>query len=159
MHIGPATRHLLHSHTARQVIPHRYRTAIRHTVRHGVATIHAPSVRHRSSTRIGGIPLFEIAFGPRPGEPQGHAKAWIALGDHASGVLAIGGLAQGVVAVGGLSQGLIAIGGCTLGVLAALGGVAVGTFAVGGVALGAVARGGVAVGVSARGREAVSPYE
>ena len=120
---------------------------------------HAPVIRKRSRTRIAGLPLFEIAFGPRGSEAHGHAKALIAIGDQATGVLAIGGLAQGVVAVGGLSEGLIAVGGCTLGLLVALGGVAVGGFAVGGVALGAVTRGGVAIGgLSAKGREAVSPY-
>ncbi len=118
-----------------------------------------PSIRTRSRTKFVGLPLFEIAFGPRRGEPHGHAKALIAIGDHATGVVAIGGLAQGVLAIGGLSEGVIAVGGCTLGLLAALGGVAVGGFAIGGVALGAVARGGVAIGsFSAEGREAVSPY-
>jgi hypothetical protein len=120
---------------------------------------HAPVIRKRSRTRIAGLPLFEIAFGPRGSEAHGHAKALIAIGDQATGVLAIGGLAQGVVAVGGLSEGLIAVGGCTLGLLVALGGVAVGGFAVGGVALGAVTRGGVAIGgLSAKGHEAVSPH-
>jgi hypothetical protein len=81
---------------------------------------HTPTIRKRSRTRIAGLPLFEIAFGPQParGEPHGHAKALIAIGDQATGVLAIGGLAQGVVAVGGLSEGLIAVGGCTLGLSA-----------------------------------------
>ena len=127
----------------------------------GGSALPAPSIRHRSRTRFAGIPLFEVAFGPKRshGEAHGHAKALIAIGDQATGVLAIGGLAQGVVAVGGLSEGLIAVGGCTFGLFAALGGVAVGAFAVGGVAIGAVARGGVAIGgVSAEGREAVSPY-
>jgi hypothetical protein len=122
---------------------------------------HPPAIRKRSRTRIAGLPIFEIAFGPQPsrGERHGHAKALIAIGDQATGVLAIGGLAQGVVAVGGLSEGLIAVGGCTLGLLVALGGVAVGGFAVGGVALGAITRGGVAIGgLSAKGRESVSPY-
>lgn len=140
------------------------RTAHRVLTGRPVLTRHAPthqtnSIRHRSRTRFAGIPLVEVAFGPRRGEAHGHAKAMIAIGDQATGVLAIGGLAQGIVAVGGLSEGLIAVGGCTLGLFAALGGVAVGAFAVGGVALGAVARGGVAIGgVSAEGREAVSPY-
>jgi hypothetical protein len=122
---------------------------------------HPPAIRKRSRTRIAGLPIFEIAFGPQPsrGERHGHAKALIAIGDQATGVLAIGGLAQGVVAVGGLSEGLIAVGGCTLGLLVAFGGVAVGGFAVGGVALGAITRGGVAIGgLSAKGRESVSPY-
>jgi hypothetical protein len=119
----------------------------------------APAIRTRSRTRIAGVPLFEVAIGPRGREPHGHAKALIAIGDRATGVLAIGGLAQGVVAIGGLSEGLIAMGGCTLGLLAAFGGVAVGTFAMGGVALGAVTRGGVAIGgLSAKGHEAVTPY-
>jgi hypothetical protein len=65
-------------------------------VRRPLATTHSPSIRHRSRTRIGRLPLFEIAFGPRPDEPHGHARALIALGDHATGVLAVGGLAQGV---------------------------------------------------------------
>jgi hypothetical protein len=120
-----------------------------------------PAIRKQSKTRIAGIPLFEIAFGPQRsrGEAHGHAKALIAIGDQATGVLAIGGLAQGVVAVGGLSEGLIAIGGCTLGLLAAFGGVAIGGFAMGGVAIGAVTRGGASIGaISAEGRDAVSPY-
>jgi hypothetical protein len=144
-----------------------YRSAAAHsrsasrTVRRAVPRLGSPAIRKRSRTRIAGLPLFEIAFGPQRsrGESHGHAKALIAIGDQATGVLAIGGLAQGVVAIGGLSEGLIAVGGCTLGLFAALGGVAVGAFAVGGVALGAVARGGVAIGgLSAEGREAVSPY-
>jgi hypothetical protein len=131
------------------------------TARKPHAGSHAPTIRKRSRTRIAGLPLYEIAFGPQRsrGEAHGHAKALIAIGDQATGVLAIGGLAQGVVAVGGLSEGLIAVGGCTLGLFVALGGVAVGAFAIGGVALGAVTRGGVAIGgLSAKGREAVSPY-
>jgi hypothetical protein len=124
-----------------------------------MSVLNPPSIRKRSHTKIAGLPLFEIAFGPKRGEAHGHAKALIAIGDQATGLLAIGGLAQGVVAVGGLSEGLIAVGGCTLGLFAAVGGVAVGAFAMGGVALGAVTRGGVAIGgVSAKGREAVSPY-
>jgi hypothetical protein len=121
---------------------------------------HAPALRKTSRTCIAGLPLFEIAFGPRRsrGEAHGHAKAWIAIGDQATGALAIGGLAQGLVAVGGLSQGLIAVGGCTFGLFAALGGVAVGGLAIGGLALGGITRGGVAMGgLSARGRQAVSP--
>jgi hypothetical protein len=149
----------------RQEIDMNSRLATRRPLRAGIVRSvlgsQQTSIRHRSRTRIAGIPLFEIAFGPQRmrGEAHGHAKALIAIGDQATGVLAIGGLAQGIVAVGGLSEGLIAVGGCTLGLFAALGGVAVGAFAVGGVALGGVARGGVAIGgLSARGREAVSPH-
>jgi len=120
-----------------------------------------PTIRKRSRTRVGGWPLFEVAFGPRwsHGERRGRARAIVAIGDHATGVVAIGGLAQGVVAIGGLSEGLIAVGGCSLGLLVALGGVAVGGVAFGGVALGVLTRGGTAIGVSAKGSSTMSLAE
>jgi hypothetical protein len=138
---------------------HAYRYPAR-AAHHALTGHSGAAFRKTSRTRIAGLPLFEIAFGPQHGKPHGHAKALVAIGDHATGVLAIGGLAQGVVAIGGLSEGLIALGGCTFGLLAALGGVAVGAFAMGGVALGGVTLGGVSIGsLSAQGRESVAPYE
>jgi hypothetical protein len=104
-------------------------------------------IRRRSSVRLAGLPVYEIAYGPDPfgGESRGHAKGivavgnvatgWVAVGGHARGGLAVGGTAVGGIAVGGVSAGLIAVGGAAAAALA-VGGVAAGLWAVGGVALG-----------------------
>jgi hypothetical protein len=123
-------------------------------------------VRKRSESRWGEIPIYEIAFGPRPerGEVRGHAKAVFAIGDMATGFIAIGGLARGVVAIGGLAAGVLSFGGLSIGVLAALGGLAIGSLAFGGGAIGGVAIGGGAVGQyacggGALGQHVVSPVQ
>jgi len=56
-----------------------------------------PTIRRESSYRIGGRPLFAVAFGPDPdsGESHGTARGVIALGAAAAGVLAAGGRAVG----------------------------------------------------------------
>ena len=107
------------------------------------------SVRVRSSRKLFGCPLYDIAFGPDPetGAKKGYAKGIIAIGDYATGGIAIGGLAQGFVAIGGLSWGVFTVGGCTLAMGAGLGGVAVGGYVLGGVAIGVQAFGGVAISV------------
>ena len=105
------------------------------------------SFRARSSRKLFGCPLYDIAFGPDPetGAKKGHAKGIIAIGDYATGVIAIGGLAQGFVAIGGLSWGVFAVGGCTLALAAGVGGVAFGGYVLGGVAIGVQAFCGVAI--------------
>lgn len=106
--------------------------------------------RQRSSIRILGMPLYDIATGPDPerGEVHGHAKGFIAIGDVATGVFAFGGLARGVFACGGMA----------FGVLLAVGGAAVGTVALGGAAAGVIALGGGAVGYAAVGGGAAGYY-
>jgi hypothetical protein len=117
-------------------------------------------VRRRSSSTIGGIPLWEIAVGPDPdrGELRGHAKAIVAMGDMATGVLALGGLARGLVALGGLALGAISLGGLSIGALLAIGGLAIGGAAVGGGAVGGVAFGGGAAGYYACGGGALGEH-
>lgn len=44
------------------------------------------------------------------GEPRGHARGIIAIGDFASDILAIGTVARGLVAIGGVAFGLISKG-------------------------------------------------
>lgn len=101
------------------------------------------SVRKRSTRKLFGWPLYDIAIGPASdrGESVGRAVGIIAVGDQACGGLAIG----------GLSCGLISIGGCSFGLLGAVGGVAVGGVVLGGVAVGVLAMGGVAIGAWATG--------
>ena len=106
------------------------------------------SIRRRSSRKLWGLPLYDIAFGPdlAKGELRGHARGIIAVGDVATGGLAVGGMAGGVIAIGGLSAGVISVGGCSAGLAAAIGGVALGGWAFGGVAIGILAIGGKAIG-------------
>jgi hypothetical protein len=139
----------------------RNQWAGRHVTSRGHHRRSPVSVRKRSRTRVAGLPLYEIAFGPNlvRGERHGSAHALLAIGDRATGVIAIGGLAQGIIAIGGLAEGLLAVGGCTLGLLAGLGGVAVGGLAVGGVAIGGMTRGGVSIGLKASGRTALAPRQ
>lgn len=110
-------------------------------------------VRRRSSRRLYGWPLWEIAVGPdlESGEARGHARAVIAIGDIATGVLALGGLARGIVAVGGLAVGAVSLAGLSVGFLVAVGGMAAGSLAIGGAVLGYMAIGGLAMGYYACG--------
>ena len=117
-------------------------------------------IRRRASFTIGDLPLYEISLGADRGrgQPRGHAKAIIAIGDVASGVLAIGGHARGIIAIGGLATGLVSIGGLSLGLLSALGGLAIGGLSLGGAALGGVAIGGTAAGYYACGPVTAGMY-
>lgn len=105
-------------------------------------------IRRRSSLRIGGLPLYDIALGPDPERDElwGHAKGVVAIGNSATGWFALGGMATGGIAIGGASFGLISFGGFSLGVLIAIGGLAIGTLAVGGAAGGFAAVGGGSIG-------------
>jgi hypothetical protein len=107
--------------------------------------------RYRSKTTLFGLPVIDIAMGPKDGELRGKARGIIAIGDLATGWLAIGGLARGIVAIGGLALGAFSIGGMSVGLMCALGGMAVGGFAVGGGAAGAIAQGGAVAGFIAQG--------
>jgi hypothetical protein len=118
------------------------------------------TVRRRSEASFLGLPVWEIAVGPdlERGEPRGHARAIIAIGDIATGWLAIGGFARGIIALGGCAVGGISLGGVSLGLFGALGGLAVGTIALGGAAVGLVALGGGALGYVAMGGGAIGHY-
>lgn len=107
--------------------------------------------RYRSKATLFGLPVIDIAVGPKNGEMRGKAKGIIAIGDIATGGIAIGGMSFGVVALGGMSIGICAVGGLGVGLLAGLGGAAVGALAAGGGAVGALANGGGAVGIMAQG--------
>lgn len=113
----------------------------------------ATGIRKRSSRRVFGLPLYDIATGPDPesGEVRGHARGFIAVGDMATGVIAVGGFARGVVAIGGLAVGAVTLAGASVGLWLALGGLALGGVAVSGVAVGYVAVGGLAIGYYACG--------
>jgi hypothetical protein len=117
-------------------------------------------IRRRATLTIGRLPLYEISLGADRGrgQPRGHAKAIIAIGDVASGVLAIGGYARGVIAIGGLATGVVSIGGLSLGLLSAFGGLAIGGLSLGGAALGGVAVGGSAAGYYACGPVSAGRY-
>lgn len=114
--------------------------------------------RYRSQVKLWGMPLIDIAFGPRGDEKQGKARGILALGDQALGVVAIGGFARGVVAVGGMSIGCFSLGGFSLGLLTAVGGGAIGGVAAGGGAAGGIAKGGGAAGFIADGGGALGVY-
>ncbi|MCZ6837337.1 MAG: hypothetical protein O7G85_16295, partial [Planctomycetota bacterium] len=73
--------------------------------------------RYRSTTKLFGLPLIDIALGPVADEAKGRAKGFIAIGDIATGWLAIGGFTRGFVSIGGMSIGVFSIGGCSLGLL------------------------------------------
>lgn len=124
--------------------------------RRGITTF--GGVRYSSETKVFGLPLLSVAFGPDGQERFGRAKGIIARGDVAVGVLAIGGQAFGVIAIGGMACGLVALGGLAIGLLAALGGGAVGGLALGGAAIGGIAHGGGALGFIAEGGGAVGYY-
>jgi hypothetical protein len=115
--------------------------------------------RYRLSARIFGLPVIDIALGPKNGELRGRATGFIAIGDVATGVLAMGGVARGGVAIGGLALGGITLGGASVGAIAALGGSALSLLgAVGGCAVGALAVGGAAIGIVAQGGAAFGLY-
>lgn len=124
--------------------------------------------RYQSATRIFGLPLVSIAFGPSKSERIGKATGIFAFGDVARGWFAFGGASFGIFAFGGLACGGFAFGGVSLGafsfaglavaLVAAIGGLAAAAVAKGGVALGFVADGGVAVGTYARGGATVGSH-
>ncbi len=111
--------------------------------------------RFRSKATLFGLPVIDIAFGPKPGERIGRARGIIALGDRATGLLAVGGFARGLVALGGTAIGGFAIGGLSFGLLTAWGGVAIGVLSNGGMSLGVLASGGLALGIFATGGMAI----
>ncbi len=114
--------------------------------------------RFRSRSRLFGLPVIDIAFGPKGSEAKGKARGFIAIGDEATGVLAIGGRARGVVAIGGVAVGLFSVGGAAIGLVTSLGGAAVGGLAAGGGAIGGLASGGGAAGLVAQGGGAVGYF-
>jgi hypothetical protein len=114
--------------------------------------------RFRSKATLFGLPVIDIALGPKGGEPRGRATGIIAIGDIATGGIAIGGVARGVVAFGGLAVGGFTLGGASIGLFTALGGGAIGGIAVGGGALGGIAQGGGALGFVAQGGGAVGYF-
>lgn len=120
-------------------------------------TVSRPArIRKKSSVRVFGLPLWEIARGPDPkhGEDRGHARAIFAVGDVADGIVAVGGIARGGLTIGGISLGVLSLGGVSISLLAAVGGVAIAPLAYGGAAVGAVAIGGAALGCYAKGDSA-----
>ena len=114
--------------------------------------------RYRSKATLFGLPVIDIALGPKGGEFRGRARGIIAIGDVATGGIAIGGVARGVVAVGGLAVGGFTFGGGSIGLFTALGGGAIGGIAVGGGAMGGIAQGGGALGFVAQGGGAVGYF-
>lgn len=101
---------------------------------------------YKSSSKIFGMPLIHIVYGPGSGGTLKPAKGFIAIGNVSIGVISIGGVDVGVIALGGLSFGLVCLGGVALGILCGAGGLATGYIAVGGIAIGTYALGGLAVG-------------
>src|SRR4051794_22952687 len=106
--------------------------------------------RYRSKATLFGLPVIDVALGPKGAEPRGHARGIIAIGDVATGGLAVGGVARGVVAVGGVAFGAFAMGGLAVGLVSATGGLAVGALAAVGGAVGLLASGGGAAGLFAQ---------
>ncbi len=90
---------------------------------------------YKSPTKIMGLPLVHIAFGPNPrtGLPQ-VARGILAIGNFAVGLIAIGGFAFGGFVICGIGLGLFVLAGIAIGGIA-IGGIAVGYF----LALGAIA--------------------
>lgn len=103
--------------------------------------------RAASSTKIMGMPLWSVAFGPdfERGELRGHARGIFAFGEIATGVVAVGALAFGGITLAPVSIGIVAVGG-----------VAIGGIAVGAVALGLLSYGAVALGLLAYGFRTLS---
>ncbi|MCI0363196.1 MAG: hypothetical protein L0Y44_12335 [Phycisphaerales bacterium] len=114
--------------------------------------------RYRSKATILGLPVIDIALGPKHGQTRGKARGFIAIGDIATGWLALGGIARGFVAMGGLAVGVFSLGGLGVGLLTAAGGMAIGGLAAGGGAIGGAASGGGAVGYVAQGGGAIGYY-
>lgn len=113
--------------------------------------------RYTSPIRVFGLPLVQVALGPRENEKIGVARAIIAIGDVAIGWLALGRFTLGLISFGALSAGVISIGGVAAGVLS-LGGLSLGGLGVGGASIGLLALGGAAVGYAAMGGAAVGWY-
>ena len=114
--------------------------------------------RYRSRATLFGLPVIDVALGPKGNEPRGRARGIVAIGDVATGGLAIGGVARGIVAIGGVAFGAFAVGGMAIGLVAATGGMAVGGLAAGGGAIGILASGGGAAGVFAQGGGALGVH-
>ena len=114
--------------------------------------------RFRSTTRLLGLPLIDIALGSVEGESAGRAKGFIAIGDSAIGWLAIGGVARGFVAIGGVAFGVFAAGAMSFGLLSALGFCAIGGLAAGILTLGALAHGLTSIGYVAQGTIAIGAF-
>jgi hypothetical protein len=114
--------------------------------------------RYRSKATLFGLPVIDVALGPKGNEPRGRPRGIIAIGDIATGGLAIGGMARGVVAIGGAAFGAFAVGGMAVGLVAATGGFAVGALAAGGGAVGLLASGGGAAGWFAQGGGALGMH-
>ena len=114
--------------------------------------------RYCSKATLFGLPVIDVALGPKDGEPYGKAKGIVAIGDVATGGIAVGGVARGVVAVGGVALGAFAIGGAAVGLVCATGGFALGGLAAGGGAVGILASGGGAAGVVAQGGGALGAF-
>lgn len=114
--------------------------------------------RYRSEATLFGLPVIDVAFGPKPGERIGRARGIIAVGDRATGLVAVGGFARGVVAVGGCAIGGFTLGGFSIGLVAAWGGAAIGALSYGGLALGILASGGLALGIVATGGLPIGYY-
>ncbi|MGH7176204.1 MAG: hypothetical protein ACREJC_02380 [Tepidisphaeraceae bacterium] len=111
--------------------------------------------RYRSNATLCGLPVIDIALGPKNGEMRGHARGIIAIGDFATGWLAIGGFARGIVAIGGFAMGFLGVGGMSAGLVGAMGGLSVGALSTGGLAAGILATGGCSLGVVAQGGLAI----
>jgi hypothetical protein len=114
--------------------------------------------RKRSSLRMWGMPLYDIAIGPdaATGEVRGQARGVFACGDTATGIIAVGYFARGIIAVGLAAVGVFAFGVGSLG-LVSCGAGAAGLLAVGGCPVGGVAVGGVSAGWVAVGGGAWAP--
>jgi serine/threonine protein kinase len=109
-------------------------------------------VRLQSSTKIGGYPIVDIAFGRDHDRTEefGHARGIIAFGDRATGVFAIGGYARGVFASGLYAVGIFTFGMFSFG-FASVGLFSAGFFAGGGLSVGLYASGLIAIGYKAIG--------
>jgi hypothetical protein len=114
--------------------------------------------RYRSKATLFGLPVIDIALGPKGNELRGRAKGIIAIGDIATGFIALGGFARGLVAIGGMAFGGFAIGGMAVGIFTAIAGLAIGGIAIGGGAVGVLAVGGGAAGHIAQGGGAYGYY-
>lgn len=100
----------------------------------------------KSQTRIFGVPLVHIVYGPAWLVGFKPARGIIAIGNMAVGVVAIGGLAAGVITISGIGFGLVCLGGVALGIGLGVGGLATGYLAIGGLAAGYYAIGGLGIG-------------
>ncbi len=115
--------------------------------------------RYRSSARLFGLPVVDIALGPSGAERRGKARGIIAIGDSAVGWIAIGSFARGIVAIGAIAIGVFAMGAWAIGLLTAFGGGAIAlTVCTGGLSLGGISFGGVAVGFIAQGRVSIGHF-